>query len=121
MLDKACDKPCGSGSEVAPPVEPSEVPKMIPHANPPDTGTPRNALDGYGLGGRKGCVIDLTDPTLRAAAVETGLIWSGPIAAQVQAVVDMAAGRVAVPATYALPEWAANTLAYYAEMGMVRE
>ncbi len=79
-----------------------------------------SALAGYGLpdgtdnfvGPRKGCIIDMDDPELRAAAVATGLTWSAPMGAQVAAVLDIATGPVPYPG-YALPEWAVNTLDYY--------
>lgn len=79
-----------------------------------------HALDGYGLGGRHGCVINLDDITLRAGALATGLIWSAPVGAQEQAVLDMASGRIERP-TYPLPEWASNALAYYEEHGLAAE
>lgn len=82
----------------------------------PDTTAP---LAGYGLPDgsrpevpRRGCVIVLRDPALRAAAIETGLIWSGPHAAQVAAVRDIASGRVDRP-THAMPDWAQAALVAY--------
>jgi hypothetical protein len=74
-------------------------------------------LAGYGLPDgsrpempRRGCIIDLRDPAIRAAAIETGLVWSGPHAAQVAAVLDIAGGRVERP-TYPMPDWAEAALA----------
>jgi hypothetical protein len=71
----------------------------------------RHAIDGYGLGGRHGCIIDLSDITLRAGAIATGLIWSAPMGAQKQAVLDIASGHVERP-EYPLPEWVSDTLDY---------
>jgi hypothetical protein len=79
---------------------------MIPNANTP-----------YIRTSPRGCVWDLTDPGIRAEAVAIGLIWSAPYRAQQVAVLDIAAGRIERPAT--MPEWASNTLAYYAERGIV--
>jgi len=47
----------------------------------------------------------------------TGLIWSAPMSAQKQAVLDIASGRVERP-RYPLPEWASDTLAHYEEAGL---
>lgn len=70
-------------------------------------------LAGYGLGGPKGCVIDLAIPELRAAAIATGLIWHAPMGAQVQAVSDIASGLVPEPER--MPDWAQNRLAWLRE------
>ena len=94
---------------------------MNPNTLPPDNplrgyGPP----DGTGSSPRRGCVIDLGDPALRAAAIETGLIWSGPMAAQYAAILDIAKGRIDRP-TYALPDWAEYALAWHAEKGRASE
>lgn len=42
-------------------------------------------------------IIDLTDPTVRARAIASGLVWSGPGAAQEAACKDIVEGKVPVP------------------------
>lgn len=53
--------------------------------------------------------IDLTDPEVRAEAIRTGLVWSGPAGAQEAACEDIASGRVPTPSY--LPERARRRIA----------
>lgn len=41
-------------------------------------------------------LINLADPAIRAEAIASGLVWSGPVAAQVAACRDIEAGRVPI-------------------------
>jgi hypothetical protein len=47
-------------------------------------------------------VTNLADPKVRAEAIASGLVWSGPAGAQEAACKDIASGRVPMP-SYPLP------------------
>ncbi len=42
-------------------------------------------------------IVDLSDPEVRADAIASGLVWSGPAGAQEAACQDIASGQVPVP------------------------